>query len=79
MSAFDLDPWEVARRHYEKQMMELMARLMRHFNATQVELSHDPLPADITVDRRDTPTGVFYRIKGHLRCDDILNRPQEGK
>lgn len=68
-SPFQVDPWDAAKAHYERHMMAFMVRLMRHFGVTQVELPHDTLPADVVVDSQETPTGVFYRVKGHLRLD----------
>lgn len=66
---FHIDPWEAAKRHYEKQMLEFMVKLMRHFGVTQVEMSWEPLPDGVLVEWQDTETGRrFYRVKGHLHC-----------
>lgn len=66
--SFNVDPWEAARLHYEREMHRFMARLMRHFNVTQIELPMYELPADAVIERTDLidKGAVFYRIKGHL-------------
>ena len=74
MSGFsfkDIDPWDVARRHYEKQTMMFMSRLLRHFGVTQVELPMYPVSADEVLEMRELPEkgAVFYRIKGQLKLD----------
>lgn len=81
MSMLELDPWEVARRHYERQMHLFMARLMRHFGVTQIELSNRAIPADAVIDIVGVPEkdATFYRIKGHLTCDAAQGSPSQEK
>lgn len=67
---FNPDPWDVARAHYEREMRLFMARMLRHFNVTQIELPLYEVNASDTVEWQDLPNGNrLYRIKGHLLID----------
>lgn len=71
MGAFDVDPWEVAKRHYERQMHLFMIRVMRHFNVTQLELPNYDIDASGVTDIQEMPesNATFYRIKGYFQTD----------
>lgn len=79
MGVFDIDPWDAARRHYERQSMLFMARLMRHFGVTQIDLPNYLVNANDTVEIQDMPESntTFYRIKVEFQIasqSDILER-----
>jgi hypothetical protein len=65
---FDLDPWAAARQYHERQMFMFVARVMRHFGVTQMELPNYPVSTSDQIEARDMPEkgATFYRIKGEL-------------
>ena len=73
---FDLDPWESARRYYEKRQMLFMIRLMRRFGVSQVEVPNYDVDAKGEVSWQDVPerNATLYRIKGHF---ELAARPEE--
>lgn len=68
--AFQADPWQVAKAHYERETLRFMAALMRQLGVTQVEIPFGALVLDATVEMYDTPTGKFYRIVGELKLSE---------
>ena len=73
MGMFDLDPWEVARKHYERESRIFMARIMRHFGVTQVELPQYIINAkdEFVVDHRLDNGSTFYRIKDQFEVPGV--------
>lgn len=69
MSAFDLDPWKVAERHYEREMHLFMCRLMRHLGVTQIEVPNYPVSAkdELVMTENFAKNSRFYRIKGEFQ------------
>lgn len=73
MNLSDIDPWDVARKHYEREMHMFMARLMHHFGVQQIELPNYAMFADrgVTV-MQEVPErdSRIYRIKGYFELED---------
>lgn len=71
--SFDVDPWTVARKHYERRMVEFMASVMRQLGVTQIELPYTALVhSHEVVEMVDLPEkrARFYRIVGELHTLD---------
>lgn len=68
MNPWIVDPWEAARKHYERKLLEHTAAIMKAAGLQQIDVPHDSMMNEKDVveitDHRD---GRFFRIRGTFK------------
>ena len=79
MSAFDIDPSEFWRQHYEKQMLRHLAAIMKAAGLNQIDVPMDSMVrASDTLDICEHYEGRFYRIRGTFEVAPIRGTKANG-